>query len=164
MSRAQPEKWQDLIAWFSPRLTPWCVSQIIIPVGFALSPFRNFPFLLQVAAIFLNGLQRSPLYGLEIHTSVRPLFTVLLSVDLLVCQLSLKQWLRWCIVQIDGIRRVSVIYEHAGKEIKKFPPNTCRNVTMSSLCSFNGITCWPHFRGCVAYFNCLTFLVDLLVC
>ncbi len=77
MSRAQPEKWQDLIAWFSPRLMPWCVSQTIISVSFALSPFRNFPLSLQVAAFFFKGLQHSPLYRLEIHTSVRPLFTVL---------------------------------------------------------------------------------------
>ncbi len=114
MSRAQPEKWQDLIAWFSPRLMPWCVSQTIISVSFALSPFRNFPLSLQVAAFFFKGLQHSPLYWLEIHTSVRPLFTVLFSVDLLMRQPSLKQRLRWCIVQIDGTCRVSVMYERAG--------------------------------------------------
>lgn len=72
MSRAQPEKWQARIAWLSARLMPGCVSLIIISVSFALSPFRNFhlSLSLQVAVIFLNGLQRSPLYVLEIHTVI----------------------------------------------------------------------------------------------
>lgn len=65
----------------SPRLMPWCVSQAIISVSFALSPFRNFPLSLHAAAVFfLNSLQCSLVYRLEIQTSVRPLFTVLLSV------------------------------------------------------------------------------------
>lgn len=70
MSWAQPEKWQDLIAWFSPHLMPWCVSQTIISASFALLPFRNFPLSLQVAVVVLNRLQRSPFYGFEIH--IRP--------------------------------------------------------------------------------------------